>query len=448
MKGPGKMNRARRAGKPRAAGLAGVLFFLLPILHAQVFPLSDSSLAVYGVNEAIEPRLTRADRLLYDKVAPLLRDRPEEAIRLVQAGLQADSSPAFHLLIGNLSYQADHLEQAEQSLNRAIEALPSFRRAYRTLGLTHIRQERFKDSIPTWLKVITLGGGDAQSYGLLAYAYLSEEKYASALSAYRMARMFAPDSLDFRRGEARCLLASNQFLPAIALFDELIAEHPGQGSYWLLQANAYLGLERYADAAANLEIARALGGKDAEALLLLGGLYLKLDTPALALDAYRDALSLQVTLDEEKALQPLPWLIARGMYSEAEDYYQALGKPLAGHSRTILYRAQLDLARGRDEAARRQLAELIKTDPMNGPALILLGEAFLAAEKFPEGAFYLERALVVPGSKADALVALARMHVARGRLEQARDCLRQAQEVHARSNIATYLEQVEAALRR
>jgi len=45
-------------------------------------------------------------------------------------------------------------------------------------------------------------------------------------------------------------------------------------------------------------------------------------------------------------------------------------------------------------------------------------------------------------------VALARMHVARGRLEQARDCLRQAQEVHARSNIATYLEQVEAALQR
>lgn len=448
MKGPGKLNRARRKGMPRAAGLSGVLFFLLPVIHAQVFPLSDSNLAVYGVNEAIEPRLTRADQLLYEKVAPLLRDRPEEAIRLVQAGLQADSSPAFHLLIGNLSYQADHLEQAEQSLNRAIEGLPSFRRAYRTLGLTYTRQQRFKDSIPTWLKVITLGGGDAQSYGLLGYAYLSEGKYASALSAYRMARMFAPDSLDFRRGEARCLLASHQFLQAIALFDELIAEHPGQRSYWLLQANAYLGLERYADAAANLEIARGLDGKDAETLLLLGGLYLQLDTPALALDAYRDALSLQVTLDEEKALQPLPWLIARGMYSQAEDYFQALGKPLAGGSRTILYRAQLDLAQGRDEAARRQLTELIKTDPMNGPALILLGEAFLAAEKFPEGAFHLERALAVPGSKADALVALARMHVARGRLEQARDCLRQAQKVHARSNIATYLEQVEAALRR
>lgn len=420
---------------------------LVPCSDAQVFPLTDSNLAIYGVNEAVEPQLTRDDQTLYERVAPLLRDQPKEAIRLVQAERKPDASPAFFLLVGNLAYQADDLKLAEQELTRAITAMPSFRRAHRTLGLTYIRQSRYKEAGATWLKVITLGGGDAQSYGLLAYAYLSEGKTASALSAYRMARMFAPDSLDFRRGEAQCLLASDQYPEAIALFDELIQEHPAERAYWLYQANAYLALERFEDAAANLEIARELDASDADALFLLGGLYLQLDTPALALDAYRQALELKTPMDEAKALRPLPWLISRGMHAEAESYYASLDKSGIGNPQMRLHRAELDLAQGKNEAARQQLADLIKTNPMNGPALLLLGRAFMDAGDTAESTFYFERALSVPESKQQALVALGRMHVGLGNLDAARGLLRQAQAIDEREDISIFLDQIEAALR-
>ena len=54
----------------------------------------------------------------------------------------------------------------------------------------YIQRTDYQAAIEPFLKVIELGGSDAQSYGLLAYAYLNQEKYESSLSAYRMARMF------------------------------------------------------------------------------------------------------------------------------------------------------------------------------------------------------------------------------------------------------------------
>src|SRR5690606_2516228 len=133
---------------------------------------------------------------------PFLREDPRRAITEVERALGSSENPAFRFLLGNLHYEIGEFDRSESELKRAIEAFPDFRRAHRTLGLIHIQNQAFPAAIESWLKVITLGGGDAQSYGLLGYAYLAEKKYRSALSAYRMARMFKPDSIDFRRGEA------------------------------------------------------------------------------------------------------------------------------------------------------------------------------------------------------------------------------------------------------
>src|SRR5690554_6989854 len=172
--------------------IAGAMLLLLyglvggvPVF-ARPFPLTDSGpgspafrerfLASYGVNAAIEPTLGVEDRKLYERIAPYLHDDQARAIREVEAALAPDSNPAYRFLLGNLYYEAGDWEKSERYLREAIARFPDFRRAHRTLGLVLIQEGRYSEAVDTWLTVIRLGGGDAQSYGLLAYSRSEERR--------------------------------------------------------------------------------------------------------------------------------------------------------------------------------------------------------------------------------------------------------------------------------
>ena len=169
----------------------------------------------FGINSAIEPKLTQEDRPLYESIEPYLKNNAAKAIQLAKQGINKDSNAAFDYLVGSLYYTQSNYSNAATHLKAALRKFPDFRRAHRNLSLIYIQQDRYEDAIRHLLRVIELGGGDGQSYSMLAYAYLTQEKYQSALSAYQLARMFLPDSLDVRRGEAQCLLMTEQTLPPL-----------------------------------------------------------------------------------------------------------------------------------------------------------------------------------------------------------------------------------------
>lgn len=440
-----------------------IFALLLPgLIMAQAFALTDSGtaapdfraqfLASYGVNPAIEPEITQQDRPLYQRIEPYLRQDPRQAIRIVEAELGPDSNAAFHFLLGNLYYQAEQYDASERALQQAIEKFPSFRRAYRTLGLIYIQSGRFESAVAAWLKVITLGGGDAQSYGLLGYAYLSQGKFRSALSAYEQARMFRPDSTDFRRGEAQCLLRTGQLKQAAALFDELIAADPAVADYWLLQANAYLELERYDDAIANLEILASSGQATRQSRMLLGDLYLRDNNHRLALETYQSALRTHGVETVSAALRPLEYLVNRGLYHAAAAYLDSLQAVLpaeidaADQARFTVAEAGIALERGGAVEAIKLLEPLVEAQPLAGEALLLLGEAYQLAERYEEAEFILQRVRSIPDKKTEALIALGRMEVRRGDFEAALKHLRAALEREPdRAGLARYVESVAAA---
>lgn len=441
--------------------LIGALFAAFTAT-AQPFELSDTGtaapdfreqfLASYGVNPKIEPEVTQEDRPLYERIEPYLRENPREAIRIVEETIDAETNAAFHFLLGNLYYQTGQRNQAERALERAVKKFPSFRRAYRTLGLIYIQSDRFEPAIKAWLKVITLGGGDAQSYGLLGYAYLAQGKYRSALSAYQQARMFKPDSTDFRRGEAQCLLQAGAFKQAAALFDELIAEDPSVPDYWLLQANAFLELERYHDAMANLQILAANGQASLESQTLLGDLYLRDDNHRLALQAYQEALRVHGVGAVENALRPLEYLINRSLFDEAATYLETLQSVLPAELepedriRLIVAEAGIALEGGAPDQAIQELKPLVEVQPLAADALLLLAEAYQRKENYEEAEFYLQRVLSIPGEKVEARVALGRLEVSRGDFEAALKHLRTAlEQAPRRPGLARYIESIEEA---
>src|SRR5690625_423815 len=406
-------------------------------------------LGTYGVNSAIEPAIGSQDRPLYERVAPFLREDPQRAIDEVKRELGRNSNPAFRYLLGNLYYQTEEVGEAEKYLKEAIEEFPDFRRAHRTLGLIYVQEERFEEAVETWLKVITLGGGDAQSYGLLGYSYLALDQFESALTAYRNARMFRPDSVDFRRGQAHSLLQMGEWRQAVALFDELIAENPELPELWFSQANALMHLERYGEAITNLELVQSLGKMTAASQFLLGDLYLREGNYRLAVVQYRRAISESDSWNVAQALRPLQYLFGHGLIEEARSYLDEL-RPLLPENlepkeeqQLVMAEARLARAAGEVEVARERLEELTTADPLHGPGLLLLGEIYQEENDFGQAEFYFTRALSVPDSQVDARIALGRLEVNRGDFEAALKHLRAAYELDPRPTLSRYIESIE-----
>jgi len=445
--------------------LLGAIFFCAAIwdtVAAAPFALSDSDpnspefrrrfLANHGVNEAIEPRLSMADRPLQEAILPHIRDNPKTAIQLIEQDLTAETNPAFLGILGNLYYQVDDHAAAERYLKQTVEEFPTLRRSWRTLALTYVQRNMFQAAVPPLLKVIELGGGDAQSYGLLAYCHLTNQKHESALAAYRMARMFKPDSLDFRRGQAQCLLVTHQHRSAIALFDELIAEHPRESKFWLAQANAYIALDRPDEAIANLEIVADSGKATWTSLLMLGDLYLNQDVPQLALAAYRRAVRDAKPADWAAALRPLNHLIGRRQFREAKEYLTLIRSQVAGPLDTRTKRklrvseAHIEMAIGEAGKAFKILEQAVREDPLDAPSLILLGDYYQRIADYEKAEFHFERATSVSEHAPDAYVALGRLAVERGNLKAALLPLRKAQQLRPGANVQRYIESVERAI--
>lgn len=431
-------------------------------LWGQPFQLSDSDpnspefkarfLASYGVNAKIEPTLSQADQKIFQATLPLLKNNTYQAITMLLSKVNSESNAAFDFLLGNLYYQRDDFAQAEQHLNEAIRKMPDFRRAHRTLALSKIQRQDFKQAARLWKKVIALGGGDAQSFGLLAFSLLSQDHYASAQTAYEQARMFAPESRDFKKGLAHCLIAQSKHLEAIALFDELIEEETDNQSYWLLQANAFIALDQYDDAIANLETASQLGRMTGDSWLLLGNLYLNQEVTQLALDRYLKVLENNENLKRDSLLKPLNDLINRSATKEARLYFDKLNQTF-NRQRTDPYLAKkLDLAEARilqSEGKNREVIRILKAyadeNPLDGDILMTLANTYFSQDQIEESEFYYQRAALLPDYQADAYVSLARIQVKAGIFSKAIQYLEQAQSIKPRDPIEKYLDQIKAS---
>lgn len=439
-----------------------VMFDAVTVHSLSIFTLTDSDpdspafrrrfMASHGVNEAIEPKLTTADRPLQEAIMPLIRDNPRQAIQRIEEALKPDTNPAFLNILGNLYYQVNDYTNSERYLRRALEQFPSLRRAWRTLALGYVQRDMISESIEPLLKVIEFGGGDAQSYGLLAYAYLNAQKYESALAAYRMARMFDPDSFDFRRGQAMCLLQTNQNHSAIALFDELIAEKPEEPSFWGAQANAFLNTEQTDKAIANLQMMADSGKSNWESLIMLGDLYLNKSIPKLALESYTKAFRQHAPNNLSQTVRPLTYLVNRKHFEEAQAYYKLLQPDLKENltqeikTQVNTALARIEMSIGNPEKALAILTATIEENPLDGASLMLLGEYHLDSAEYEEAEYFFERATSVRDFESEAYIALGRLEVQRGNLKSALIPLRKAQQLKNTPNLQHYVESIERAL--
>ncbi|MEQ8819986.1 MAG: tetratricopeptide repeat protein [Sumerlaeia bacterium] len=406
----------------------------------------------YMAETDIEPRVTEDEREAMQEILELIgNEQMDEAAAAIQKEIKrnAAASAVFDFTLANIYFQQDKLDDATAYYQKAVEKYSKFRRAWKNMGIIAVRQNRFADALPALTRVVELGENNAITYGLMGFAYSNEENFLSAESAYRMAILLDPQTMDWKMGLARAFFKQERYAEAVALTGQLLKDEPERTDLWLLQANAYLGKGEPKEAAEIYELVDLLGGSTFDSLNILGDIYVNEELYELAANSYIKAIQMESDGKQERAIRAAKVLAARGAFDETKRIVQTVqttyGSGLDQDARIDLLKLEgrLAVAEGAGDEEVRVLKEIVELDPLDGEALLLLGQHAARNEDPEQAIFYYERAANLEGFEADAKVRHAQLLASQEKYDEALPLLRRAQQVNYRENVQEYLEQVE-----
>ncbi len=406
----------------------------------------------FGISPDVEPRITGDDLALLELVRQLMPDEMPAAEALLRDSAAPDACAVIDLTLGGVQFQAERLEEALASYRIAVEKFPSFRRAYRSIGLICTRLGRFDEAIPAFNRMIELGSVDPYAYGLLGYCHTQKQDHQPAEAAYRTALLLQPDNVEWRLGLTRSVFKQGKYEDAASLLDVLVAAYPEKSDFWLLQSHTYLGLKQPLKAAENLEAMDALGKSTTDSLFTLGDIYVAEALPDLASSAYERAVRLNPSQPPARAIRSTEVLSQRGGLAQAKALAalvrQTFGDSIVDADRRKLLKLQARLAMadgsGTEESV-RILTEVIELDPLDGEALLLLGQHHAREGRPDQAILHYERAARIDAFAPQAKVRIGQVFVSQARFDEALPLLREAQAMRPRDDVARYIEQVERA---
>lgn len=428
------------------------------LLSAQSYPLSENTwsnpefverfLGSYGFDTEKTPSVSEEEGAVFREVSRVAENNPNQATRLIRNALTSESSGAMDFALANFLLQQNNMSAAIASYRDAIRKFPNFGRAYKNLGLAHVQEGDFEEALTNLTKALEILGSDGGLLGLIGYCHLNLERHGPALDAYRLALVYQPDSRDWRLGQLKALQQLRKYEEVEGIIYRYIDENPAEPEFWLQQANAFIAQKKYAEAAANFEIVKLLGGGDTEMLVLLGDIYVNLNAPTLALEPYQTALE-SGDVEAEEALNLAQTLSRRLPAPELKAFLEKIDRTYAdGLSQSdalslLTLQAGNALAMGDKEGAMAALSEVVSKDPLNGSALITLGRYHFDEEEFEKSLDYYGRAEKVEAVKLDALLGSARVLVKQEKYREAIYRLKEAQSIDDQPYIAQYINNLE-----
>lgn len=415
----------------------------------------DKFVGSYGMITAVEPKLSTEETELLKKMAEQMKVDANAATNLIRGAMKADASHSAQIdfIMGNLNFQAGRVDEAIRNYREAIRKFPDFRRAHNNLGIILAQRGQYKEAITHLAETIESGGGDAVTYGLMAYGYLQQNLLLSAEIAYRNALVFEPENTDWILGLAKTLLNSRKFDEAVLLLDDMIKTQPNNADLWLFQANGYLGKGDVKRAAANLEIVRRLGKIQPEMLARLGDLFAEAGAQDLALNAYMEALAKNPRLPIPGLLQSAELLVAQGGHQQGTQLIAQIrstqGRNLSDADTVFLQKIEARIAASRGEVgdAAKSLEQIVETNPMDAEAILLLANVYARRGDIEKADFLFTRASRIRGSEAEALVQHARFLVRNGKYSKALPLLDRAQNMRPTEQVGRFIVQVRSAAR-
>jgi len=409
-------------------------------------------LGSYGFLSGVEPEIANTELELLREIIELMKANPQAAMTRLRAEVGANSSAAIDFILANLEFQTGELDAAIGHYESALEKFPDFRRAHKNLGLLRVQRGEFPKALEHLSRAVELGDRDGRNFGLMGYCYVQVGNYLAAEQAYRSAILQEPDTRDWKDGLARSLLAMEKYREAASLFGSLIDENPEDTTAWLLQANAWIGLEEHEKAAVNLEAVRALGKADANHLVLLGDIYMNEGATGLARDAYLAAIQLDSDGKHFRAaVGAADLLIRASALDEAAAVLDSIDtryrKNLVGDQKleVLTLQAKLARAQGRESEAAKLLESIVAEDGTRGDALLELAAYHRSQGDNERALLYIERAERLSSHRYAALLERAQLMVATRDYASAAESLREALSIKNEPRVARFLARVEQA---
>ncbi|MEY3001336.1 MAG: hypothetical protein RL648_1550 [Verrucomicrobiota bacterium] len=276
-----------------------------------------------------------------------------------------------------------------------------------------------------------------------------------ALDSYRMATILNPANRDWVIGKAQSLMEVGDYREAQEVAFQLLQENPDDNRFWVTRANAFVGLEDFDKAIANLEMARKVGDLASSALLLLGDLHLNNRIPKLALDAYLEAAP---KLTTGQKLRILSTLVGQSLFEEAEAFIKGAapaaelfaGWSTADRQSWTVFQSQVALGLGDEKASIAFLEEVLRESPFNGRALLQVASYYRRQSDNERALYYYDRAVGLNDNdiRFEGLVQMATLHVSQQQYKKALDRIREALSIRSEDRLKDYADTLERILDR
>jgi len=415
-------------------------------------PFVRSFMGSYGFRSEIEPRINKSEQFILREVVAKSENQIEDAISYLEQKIDEESSAAIDFALATMYYQVGRLSKSAQTYEKALQKFPSFLRARKNLGFVYLSLGSLDKASKSLSEAISLGENDGVTYVALGYCHLSQNLYLAAENAYRMGILLYPESKDARNGLVNCLLSTGRYPEALSLLNELIEKDPENTFCHYARASALQGMDREKDAVIALETLRRMGQIKTSALITSGDLYHNLGLYDISLSRYQEALANKEKLTSSQFVRVARILIQRGSYEDGFSYLRQIEQTFGASfsavekKEVLLLQAEVLKATGKSEEAASLLRQIVEANPLEGKALILLGQHAWNEDNYTQASLFFERATRVKEWEVRALIEHARMSVANREYDDAVRMLEEAQTISPQPRVERYLKSIQNLL--
>lgn len=313
------------------------------------------------------PTLTAEGKELRDRILPDL----EKIVKYDEK-----FGPA-HLLLAELySLDVKQVQQARQSVDRAIEFLKDDpQRLASAYVLRSHTQEDAKLQLADCTRAIELDPSNPEAWQARALCYLRQGDTEKAIADFNSLIEQDPENLLVRLAVASALAELDQVDEALKQINLTIEKQPTAEAY-MLRARLWVQQEKIAEAIKDLDEAVSLVPDDPRPLLMRARLYAADGRNALALQDFDRVLAMRPGIPEVMQFRR-EMLAATG---RIEDAIREVEKLSAEDPSDTMLKLELAIylnAAEQSAKAVKLFSEVLQADPENGPALRSRGDAYL-----------------------------------------------------------------------
>jgi len=408
--------------------------------------------ASYGVLEDREPELQELEISLLEKIGPMVEENPEFAKSMLE-GMLGEETPAtatFNFILANLYFNGGALEDALAEYDRAIEKFPTFRRAWKNLGMLKTRNADYEGAVEALVRCIELGDTSPDTYGTAAYGHLRVGNLMAAELAYNAAVMLEPNNIEWIEGKAQAMISGKRFREAVPLLEELLKRNPQRAIYRTFLANVYVETEQFLKAAQVFELMHSMGEGDMATRLQLANIYSLQGMYDLSVDTFVAAQRADLVSLLPKVLTTVRYLLEMEELEQAKRLFANLG-PLGplwsseNRTRYLLLESSFAARAGESQLVEAKLVEALENDPTEGEALVRLGSIHAERGEKAKAMFFFERAYSSENHEYDALILASEVLIGSKRFGESLDLLQRALNKQPTSELKLLIDQVKAA---